>query len=136
MNPTLEQQLMDRFPFMEARHIRDAEKLNIPVGCDCQDGWYGVIYTLCEKIEQDLLLYPDTTFTVIQVKEKYGRLCFYTSSICMKSKIFDYIAEAEQESAATCENCGSKDDVNLYGNYWVRIRCESCETDHNSDIRD
>jgi len=136
MNPILEQQLMDRFPFMEARHVWDGEKLDIPVGCDCQDGWYGVIYTLCEKIEWDLLFYPNDDFHVIQVKEKFGRLSFYTSSIHINSKIFDYIAEAEQESAVTCEKCGSKENVSIYGTYWIRTSCSSCEIDHNSDIRD
>jgi hypothetical protein len=115
MNPKLEQQLMSKFPFME-------------ISCECDDGWYHVIDRLCAKIEWDLICYDNPDFTVLQVKEKYGLLCFYTSSIPLESKIFDYISEAEEESTQTCEHCGSTNNVSLYGNYWVMRRCDKCET--------
>ena len=126
MNDKLQQQLLDRFPFMEATSVSTGKKLGFPIHHDFLDGWYDVIYSLCEKIEWDLLLYPNPDFAVLQSKEKYGILCFYTSSIPLESKIFDYILEAEVESSQTCEECGSKDNVSLHGEYWVKRRCDIC----------
>lgn len=114
MNNQLEQQLSATFPFLEEIHH------------EFDDGWYGIIYSLCEKIAEDLLLYPNPDFAVLQSKEKYGKLCFYTSSIPLGSKIFEYVAEAEAQSAQTCELCGSTEYVDLYGDYWLVTRCEKC----------
>lgn len=125
MNNQLEQQLMNRFPFMEAENYL-GKKLGYPIHHDFQDGWYKIIECLCTNIAADLTLYPNPDFAVIQSKEKYGTLRFYTTSIPLNSKIFGYISDAETESANTCEICGSTEDVDLYGDYWVATRCKNC----------
>ena len=59
----------------------------------------------------------------VQMKEKYGTLRFYMN--CETEEMSQAIAEAERESAHTCERCGSKEGkLNRYG--WVSCECDKC----------
>lgn len=98
MKQELEQKLMNRFKFMEAKNSWSGEKLNFPIPCSHGDGWFQLIWDLCEKIEVELNKLPkdsDYEFMVLQVKEKYAGLRFYTSSIpsSIADNIFDAIHE-------------------------------------------
>lgn len=135
MKEELEKQLFERFPFFEARNAWTGDKLNIPMPTECGNGWYNILYKLCEKIEEDLKLYPNEDFCFQQIKEKYGGLRVYTSSIPLESKIFDYTNEAEEESELTCEYCGTKENVDLRGKGWYITLCDECEKKRNEKIR-
>ena len=77
-------------------------------GFEHGDGWFDIIWELCEKIEEDL---KQTTkpigseiedFEVIQVKEKFGTLRFYTN--WGTNKIYNFIEQAEIKSAESLVN--------------------------------
>ncbi len=57
-----------------------------------------------------------------QVKEKFGTLRFYIGrgTVGMEARI----AEAERESAITCEECGGAGAAR--GGSWIRTLCEAC----------
>ncbi|MDD2495164.1 MAG: hypothetical protein PHE29_08230 [Tissierellia bacterium] len=130
MKEELEQKLMDKFKFMEARNVWSGEKLNFPMPCSCGEGWFQLIWNLCEKIETELMKLPknsDYEFMVLQVKEKYGILCFYTGSIpsLIADAIFNAICEAEGRSTTICESCGAGGITKHRGN-WIRTLCNQC----------
>lgn len=63
--------------------------------------------------------------SAMQVKEKYGTLCFYMTS--STDEMEDAISEAEAKSAVTCEDCGQPGV--LRGGGWLRTLCDSCATE-------
>jgi len=87
-------------------------------GLDCGQGWYSIIEALSEELQ---LLSDQTGFQVIieQVKEKFGQLRVYHQLVQSSEdenhmsptvliRIIDkLIAGAEQESANTCDVCGT-----------------------------
>ena len=79
MKKELLDKLIDRFPYIQNEHNVG---LQWGSGVDCGDGWYELLYTLLEKIED---IYKRNNrnindFTIEQIKEKYGELRFYASS--------------------------------------------------------
>jgi hypothetical protein len=103
-------------------------------GFDCGDGWYGIIDTLCQKI-QDYVdeiqkrnfgkrgeSLSDMQVEATQVKEKYGTLCFYVN--CSDDAVYDMVEEAEKASAHTCERCGEIGRIR--GKSWFTTLCDKC----------
>ena len=88
------------------------------IGC----GWYPLV----QKLIQDLI---DAGWNrrILQVKEKFGGLRFYTDGASIEC--YNLIDKAEEESYKTCEECGSKEVVTtgpLEGGYWIRSLCHGC----------
>lgn len=132
MKEELEQKLMDRFKFMEARNLWSGKKLNFPVPCSHGDGWFQLIWDLCEKIEAELMKLPENVrdnFYIEQIKEKYAGLRFYVNSA--NNAIFEAIHKAEEKSYEICEVCGNKGEVK--GDYWVRTLCTGCYNKKHSN---
>jgi hypothetical protein len=65
------------------------------------DGWFDLVWGLCEAIEA---LGPDENFKVEQVKEKFGGLMFYASGA--NEAISELVWKASSESYHICEVCG------------------------------
>lgn len=128
MREELEQKLLDRFPFYEARSMRTGDKLKVPTGAECGDGWYNTLYELCEDIEKELKKYKGFDFYFSQIKEKYGTLSVYVSPIPSDSKIYDCINKAEESSSNICEYCGSVENVKLNTSGWWRTICKECNS--------
>ena len=78
MNEKLEQQLQADFPFMVTNKVDGEENLYRRYGCDCDDGWYGLIHDMCQAISKR---YAEDGLPVdlipTQLKEKYATLRFY-----------------------------------------------------------
>lgn len=88
-------------------------------------GWYEIIERLLDSLEKETEKDPTLKeyFRVVQIKEKYGGLRFYTS--CESEKISDLIDDAEQESYVTCEECGKRAKLrNIDG--WYTTLCKKC----------
>ena len=70
--------LAKRFSFMDPK----SGALKFGYGCPKYNprNWFNLVWILCEKIEQELEKDPEAkkSFLVLEVKEKFGRLCFYT----------------------------------------------------------
>jgi len=120
MNQKNSVKLFKRFTFFHPEK-RLTESL-MAFGFECGDGWFNIIWNLCEKIEEELKNHSRLDdFVVLQVKEKFGMLRFYTNFEIGKMR--KYIEEAEKESANTCEICGKKgklrDDLG-----WIVTLCD------------
>lgn len=92
---------------------------------ECGDGWYDIINELSKKIERLLEKTPKEEREqcyAIQIKEKFGGLRFYMSS--MTDEIDNLITEAETLSLKTCELCGKPGELRKGG--WVTVKCEEC----------
>lgn len=64
---------------------------------------------------------------VVQVKQKFGELRIYTEEVCT-GECDRLIKMAEALARATCEFCGSTEDVTLFEVGYVSRTCRSCKT--------
>lgn len=83
------------------------------------EGWKKLVCDLVDKLDR---IQP---FTILQVKEKFGTLRFYTNTKKEPSKKFIAALErAYKISGRVCEDCGGKGK--LRGDGWVRTLCVPC----------
>lgn len=121
MKQELEQRLVERWPAWFDVH-GSIQRTLMPFGFEHGDGWFDIVWRLCERLEPLVTQFEQETgdkFEVFQVKEKYGGLRFYPD--LGNDAIFNAIAEAENESLKTCEECGKPGEPNRRG--WIRTRC-------------
>jgi len=115
MKKELEDKLTKKFPFY-TKYVN-------PFRFDCDDGWYPLLEELSEKIQKVIEEYKIETFTVSQIKEKYGSLRYYHFGAI--DQIQDIIDEYEIKSETICERCGNKGSIkNLDG--WYKCVCNDC----------
>jgi len=104
---------------------------------ECSAGWYGLVYTLMQKLKR--VAYRDGkqvfSFEVDQVKEKFGELRFYVSCdlkspdyVGCRERVYALISEAEAFSSWVCEHCGSTMNVTNEGPGWIKTLCAKCRT--------
>jgi hypothetical protein len=78
----------------------------------------------CEWIERYFAQYPTDPFegfVVMQVKEKWGELRFYTMN--GPNKVDHYVDLAERVSHVTCQVCGKMGAEGVYEGSWFSRRC-------------
>lgn len=151
MNDELENNLAEAFPFMRIKGQESKERINdlySAFGCECGDGWYDVIYGLCAEITDTYeKLGAPLDIAVDQIKEKYGKLCFYyhhegeseRNSIDypggvihfspigneLRHEIAAAVVKWEDKSAQVCEKCG-KAGVLRKDLSWISTLCDDC----------
>jgi len=79
----------------------------MPRGFEHDDGWFDILWRLCGDLEPLVAEFEAASgqkFEVLQVKEKFGGLRFYTN--CRNDAISERIGVAADESFHTCEICG------------------------------
>lgn len=122
MRPELEQKLIDRWPtWFDAQG--DLRRTLMPFGCEHDDGWFNLLWRLCEDLEPLVVEYEKETdhrFEVVQVKEKFGGLRFYVENA--DDPIRQRIELAELESLKTCEVCGTPGQRRNRG--WIQTLCD------------
>lgn len=123
MKSDLQKRLYTDFPTLFERKGLGVQQSCMSFGCECSDGWYGLIHELCSKLTA---LHPNIRAS--QVKEKYGRLCFYLGSEGLvpselMDRAYDLEMEYEAKSASICEECSAVGK--LYGSGWVKTLCPS-----------
>jgi len=114
------------FAYMIEPIEKDVPFLPIQLSIDVGPGWFPLVREASLKIEQInrvLQLQGVTTIQVVQIKEKYGTLCYYTN-YC-NNEIDAIIEEVEHASGMICESCGGPGELIQQG--WWRTICESCE---------
>jgi hypothetical protein len=125
MRKELEARFVTRWPtwFKIGRHTL------MPDGFEFGDGWFDIVWRLCEGLEplvaEDELNTADP-FEVSQIKEKFGGLYFRTDKTRFDKShdaILHLIAAAEQQSLVTCDVCGQPGTTQ--GKGWIRTRCEA-----------
>lgn len=124
MSPELERRMVDHWPrwFPVDGDIRHTL---MPFGFQCQDGWFSLIWKLCEDLDPLVAAIEAQTgerFEVLEVKEKFGGLRFYANH--HTEPIAERIKAAEAESLHTCELCGQPGL--LRGGNWVQTLCGRC----------
>lgn len=123
MTEDLREKFIERFGFVK-ESLSSEYSMPYPFQLfqfECEDGWFDLLWTLCEGIEAELPnLDCSEPFRVVQVKEKFGTLRFYTN--WESPAIGDLIEQAEKTSAVTCEICGNLGE--LSGEFWVTTLCE------------
>jgi hypothetical protein len=106
MRKALEQTLVERWPtwFNTEGDIRHTL---MPWGFTHDDGWFDIVWRLCENLEPLVSEFEQAAgcqFEVLQVKEKFGGLRFYVNH--RNDAIRRRILAAQEESFHTCEVCG------------------------------
>jgi hypothetical protein len=90
-------------------------------------GWWPQLWGVCRAIsahnkraETNADLYP---CLIVQIKEKFGGLRFYTSS--EPKAIGVAIQAAEDACSVTCERCGMPADLDTSSGWWKTL-CAKC----------
>lgn len=131
MSQERRQKLFDDYPKLFAkRNLTPEDRRRYPItwGLEHGDGWLTIVEELCKliqhHIDQEQKKNPDSPqIEILQVKEKFGSMRFYTSH--SDDYINGLISMAEHMSGKTCESCGNPGTMR--GKGWMRVRCEPCE---------
>ena len=120
MKSALEQKLRTEFSFMNRC-------------CECADGWYQLLYDLCQEItdryEKDN---KEIDIEVGQVKEKFRTLRFYyyhedidADSEELRKDIEQIVRKYEKNSKFVCEMCGKEGTIRT-DIPWIKTLCDDC----------
>jgi hypothetical protein len=108
MRRELQQKLVERWPSWFNVN-GDPLETRMANGFAHRDGWFEIVWRLCEDLEPLVFAAEKGTvrpFEVRQVKQKLGGLRFYVSVSHRTDAILQRIEIAESESLRTCEVCG------------------------------
>lgn len=129
MDSKLQKQLFEEFPKLFKHFTKEYDEDDtLPpaaFGIECADGWYDIIYSLCNRI-QTHVEQQDFDVHIEQIKEKFGGLRVYTDGA--DKYIHGMITMSESFSYLVCEKCGSTDDVEQTKGY-IRTLCGECRND-------
>jgi len=67
---------------------------------------------------------------VIDIKDKYAELRVYGY---FSQEVEEIVNTAIKECENTCESCGSKENVEIFGKYWIYNLCEKCRDNENDN---
>ena len=130
MNKDLEAKLTKRFPGIFADMYGNPRETCMAFGCECSDGWFDLLFRLCEDIEKAEKADDRHKFKALQIKEKFGTLSFYY--VGGNDEIHSLVSAAERESGKICERCGSREDVTTEGPGWILTLCGICREKKNA----
>jgi len=129
MHPELDAALVRDFPHLFRDRHGDPRDT-----CMCYgfpgDGWEPIIRRLSEKLEP---IARETGLRAMQAKEKFGALRFYVRGAdgarklpaAISKAVHAAISAAMEESARTCEHCGSAGSTRNVGGWWLTL-CDAC----------
>ena len=123
MRQELDEKLCRKFPNLYRDRNGRPQDTAMCWGFSCGDGWFEIIRDLSRKITE-----LDPNCVALQVKEKFGSLCFYEDDTT--DEVHDAIEEAERKSAKTCEMCGQPGKIR--GKMWLKCTCDKCEEERNN----
>lgn len=127
MNEDLSKKLITDFPLL----YRDGFYF------DVVESWFNLIYELSENINKIVSTFPndpnqspnivkghENQFRVVQIKQKFGGLRYYTDNA--NDEINKLIDEAETKSYKICELCGNDKGSTVNKRGWLTVRCNKC----------
>ena len=104
MSEDLEKRLFDRFK--QIFYSEDGTLVSrMRYGFSCGDGWFELIWNLCNDLT-NIAKELGIKFKVVQVKEKFAGLRFYTEER-VPDEMNKRIRQAEKDSLKICEVCGN-----------------------------
>ncbi|MBN3854036.1 hypothetical protein G3N59_11660 [Paraburkholderia sp. Ac-20340] len=89
-------------------------------GFECGDGWFDLLDALALNLQYATKSAGAPQVVAAQVKEKFGRLCFYTDGADARQRAM--IELAETMSSRICEVCGNRGTLTS-ANGWMMTRC-------------
>ena len=98
-------------------------------GIECDVGWNNIIIDGLRRIA---LVDPDKTVRIALIKEKFGTMRFHVDFHTTKpsQKVYEDVSAltlmVEIDSTKVCEQCGTRDDVHLFNDYWIKTYCTEC----------
>ena len=118
MRDELENKLVKKFPELFQDRDKPPTETLICFGCECDDGWFDLIYATCSLIHDHLKYRSiESPFRFSQIKEKFGGLRLYhyggdeyTRGVC---------SMAEAMSYKICEITGERGQLCTTG-HWLR----------------
>lgn len=115
-------------PYKEIAEGKSTHDLVAAFGFDCGDGWFTILDTLAIAIRNHIKTYgylaeDKVEIKVMQIKEKFGTLCWYYCG--GDETIRGMVGLAECWSEVTCERCGNPGSID-YSRTWQRCLCEKC----------
>jgi hypothetical protein len=138
MDQELQNQLFEKYPDLFSNKDKDIMSSCMGWGCECGNGWYDIISSVCWMIRghEDNIVwqtkykqktqpdYQSDYFPVKfdQVKEKYGGLRLYFSG--GDEYVEGLVSMGEAMSYKICEVCGNKGEPNKGG--WISTLCDGC----------
>lgn len=139
MSPEKEEKLFKDFPkiFPNGRNVDPRANL-MCFGFECGDGWFDVIYDMCEHIQnhvdryrifkggkrEDAGAWVPAQIVAIQVKEKYGTLRFYCSGEALVRANDDPLKDNE-EALQWLDN-GIVTGIIAHATFLSGKTCEEC----------
>lgn len=123
MNKELEKRLFDKHPKLFAQKDLSMQKTCMCWGICTGNGWYWLIDNLCNCIQNYIDANKKPQVEIVQLKEKFGELRFYTNGT---DKLIDgMIWLAESMSYQICEICGSTTNI-THTKGWIKTMCKKC----------
>jgi hypothetical protein len=105
MRRELEHKFQTRWPVWFADLYGDLTKTCMAWGFSHGNGWFGLVWGLCEQIES--VAKDSTRFKVSQVKQEFGGLKFLIDGEgSFDDAVVGRIKAAERRSYRICEECG------------------------------
>lgn len=116
--------LCEKYPFLEY----DDEYLGTWLD-DMPDGWriaFGI--EMCEELKDKLIRtnFMDK-YQILQIKEKYGSLRWYTGGVPRDLKLHEIVDKYEKMSEKICIVCGKP--ATCYTTRWLLPFCKKCVGD-------
>lgn len=100
---------------LENGHYPDRPRITSPGFFDINKGWYLLVKQLIEE-----LINAGWDKKILQVKEKFGGLRFYTAGLTEEQN--KIVSKYESLSYKTCEECGEPGKTNNSG--WITTLCD------------
>jgi hypothetical protein len=131
MTKELELKLVEKYPQILRDYSGNETKTCMHWGMECGDGWYDLLNDLLEKLDY-LSNHSGVQVVADQIKEKFGTLRFYYSTIIktdlnvepvVDKIISDVVSAAERQSAYICENTGKR-GVSCSRMGWLKTLCK------------
>lgn len=120
MNANFDENLCKAYPAIFAQRHGSMAETSMCWGFDVGDGWYHLIYTLCEELQRETGQGAPQV-VALQVKEKFGGLRFYADGA--NARQVAMIDFAEAVSLRICETCGGPGELGQSHSGWYRTRC-------------
>lgn len=121
MKKELDDLLCQKYPKIFAERNLTADKSCMHWGFSCGDGWFDLLDVLCAQLQFWADRNGAPQVTAKQVKEKFGKLCFYCAG--GNDHTFGMVVMAQSLSARVCEVCGSPGTMETEDG-WYRVRCK------------
>lgn len=129
--------LVKKYPFLEPPSMSPAYYDYSYTWLDMMpNGWRKAFgEQMCEEIKNELIKYNDYSgeylgkYVIFDIKEKYGRLCWYDTGYPKDSNIDEIIDKYERLSEDICWKCGNPATKISTG--WVLPWCDECANDAN-----